>query len=292
MTPFLKSKPYSSSRPSPLSYQLLALIVVVAIANVLVLQSSAVVDRHGDGGRILLLLYAPSSNSEATTIEPHLSPSTNTTTMAYSQTVPYYLHGKTKYKEKKFHRKKTFEALTAEVATPITNPSQEKVWILPHPIKTPTRNHESLLLEYGGADHNQQQQYLITVLGRYSRVVQWMDLQTGKQYSIETSGTDPDNRPLNDLNHVASVLVDNIDNPSKKEIWLPCGFHNDRIGKEQSSTYVRIIDVDTMQVRYGPKLPYSGGACGAAPIVAIPGEQPLICAFGGTDGNHDTGELD
>ena len=45
-----------------------------------------------------------------------------------------------------------------------------------------------------------------------------------------------------------------------------------------------------MQVRVGPKLPYSGGACGAATIEAIPGEPPLICAFGGTDGNHDKGE--
>ena len=45
-----------------------------------------------------------------------------------------------------------------------------------------------------------------------------------------------------------------------------------------------------MQVRVGPKLPYSGGACGATTIEAIPGEPPLICAFGGTDGNHDKGE--
>ena len=48
--------------------------------------------------------------------------------------------------------------------------------------------------------------------------------------------------------------------------------------------------METMQVRVGPKLPYSGGACGAATIEAIPGEPPLICAFGGTDGNHDKGE--
>jgi hypothetical protein len=118
-----------------------------------------------------------------------------------------------------------------------------------------------------------------------------MDLITGQQFQLETSGTDPENRPLNDLNHVASVLVDNIDNPDKREIWMPCGFHNDRVGKEESTNYVRIVDLDTMKVRYGPKLPYSGGACGAVPISAVYGDPPLICSFGGTDGNHDTGEL-
>ena len=52
----------------------------------------------------------------------------------------------------------------------------------------------------------------------------------------------------------------------------------------------RIVDLETMQVRVGPKLPFSGGACGAAPIQAISGEPPLICSFGGTDGNHDKGK--
>jgi hypothetical protein len=151
-----------------------------------------------------------------------------------------------------------------------------------------------VLLEYGPEN---SKQVLVNVLGRFSRVVQWMDLETGDQFEIKTTGKDPDGRPLNDLNHVASVLVDSTEHFSydhdklkpKKEIWLPCGFHNDKIGKEQSSSYIRIIDLETMEIRSGPKLPYSGGACGAALIEAIRGEPPLICAFGGTDGNHDTG---
>ena len=208
-----------------------------------------------------------------------------------ASSIPYYLKGKTQYKRRKFHRKKTFQQIKNEDAKPI-DPSQ-KVWVLPDPVKLPTRNHESILLEYV-SDQSSDKQILVNILGRYSRGVQWMDLETGEQRSVETNGTDPSNRPLNDLNHVASVLVDSIAldsyGRSKKEVWLPCGFHNDRVGKELSSDYVRIVDLETMEVRTGPKLPYSGGACGAAPIEAIPGEPPLVCAFGGTNGNHDTGE--
>ena len=227
------------------------------------------------------------------------------TTASSTSIVPYFLKGKTQYKRQKFHRKKTFQKIKDEKAKPI-NPSQ-KVWVLPDPIKLPTRNHESILLEYetigehndgdSGGDSENQKQILVNILGRYSRGVQWMDLKTGEQRSMETSGTDPDQRPLNDLNHVASVLVDSLERDdnngngrTKKEVWLPCGFHNDPVGKELSSNYVRIVDLETMEVRTGPKLPYSGGACGAAPIEAISGEPPLVCAFGGTNGNHDTGE--
>ena len=202
-----------------------------------------------------------------------------------SSLVPYFLKGKTKYKRQKFHRKKTFERIKDETAKTI-DPTQN-VWVLPNPVKLPTRNHESILLEYGESGNKQ---ILVNVLGRYSRGVQWMDLETGEQRSMVTDGKDPDKRPLNDLNHVASVLVDSIgETRTRKEVWLPCGFHNDRVGKEVSSNYVRIVDLETMEVRTGPKLPYSGGACGAAPIQAVKGEPPLACAFGGTNGNHDTG---
>ena len=212
-----------------------------------------------------------------------------TATSSSLSLLPYYLKGKTQYKKKKFHHKKTFARIKEEEPKPIS--PKQKVWVLPDPVHLPTRNHESLLLEYknGGED----KQILVNVLGRYSRGVQWMDLNTGEQCSSVTNGTDPDHKPLNDLNHVASVLVDSLESKGerpKKEVWLPCGFHNDRVGKEVSSNYVRIVDLETMEVRTGPKLPYSGGACGAAPIEAIPGEPPLVCAFGGTNGNHDTGE--
>lgn len=204
-------------------------------------------------------------------------------------TVPYYLKGKTQYKKQKFHRKKTFERIKNEQANPVN--LTQKVWVLPDPVKLPTRNHETILLEYEGGN----KQILVNVLGRFSRAVQWMDLNTGEQHSMVTNGTDPGKRALNDLNHVASVLVDSLENAesstrTKKEIWLPCGFHNDKVGKEVSSNYARIVDLETMEVRTGPKLPYSGGACGSAPIEAIPGEPPLVCAFGGTNGDHDTGE--
>lgn len=236
------------------------------------------------------------------TIKNRVTKRSTGTTVSLSQQhmsfVPYYLMGKTKYKRQKFHRKKTFQRIEAEEAK-LINPSQ-KVWVLPDPVKLPTRNHESIILEYEAreraSDEVVDKQVLVNVLGRHSRGVQWMDLQTGEQRSIETNGTDPDQRPLNDLNHVASVLVDSLESDAngrrRKEVWLPCGFHNDRVGKELSSNYARIVDLETMKVRTGPKLPYSGGACGAAPIEAIPGEPPLVCAFGGTNGNHDTGTSD
>ena len=157
--------------------------------------------------------------------------------------IPYYLKGKTEYKKKKFHHKKTFQRIKEEQAKPV-DPTQ-KVWVLPDPVKLPTRNHESILLEYEGGD----KQILVNVLGRYSRGVQWMDLNTGEQFSLVTNGTDPDMKPLNDLNHVASVLVDSIDDSNnarvRKEVWLPCGFHSDKVGKEISSNYARIVDLET-----------------------------------------------
>jgi hypothetical protein len=242
----------------------------------------------GNVNKQTMLTSLSTNQSEApTTLGRTVTSHPNTSNQTYSSLNPYYRHGKTKYKQTIFHLKRTFEAISSEVHKPIHDLFKERVWVLPHPIQTPTRNHESILLEYG-EDNNRQ--ILINVLGRYSRVVQWMDLHTGEQFQVETLGTDPDDRPLNDLNHVASVLVDNIDNPDKKELWLPCGFHNDPIRQLQSSSYVRIVDLDTMKVRHGPKLPHSGGACGAAPISAFHGDPPLICAFGGTNGNHDTGE--
>ena len=190
-----------------------------------------------------------------------------------SMNVPYYLIGKTKYQQQEFHRRRTFQLIQNEIAQPIDinnnndNNNSQSVWVLRDPIHSPTRNHESILLEYmsnnndddnnnndnkggAGVGDGNDKQILINVLGRYSRGIQWMDLITGEQNMIITNGTDPDRRPLNDLNHVASVVVDSIDavaNDDKdnmkkrKEIWLPCGFHNDRVGKELSSNYVRYV---------------------------------------------------
>jgi hypothetical protein len=274
---------------------------------------------YGESGREGKLLIPTSTSSSFSS----LSSTTNITKS--SSFIPYYMMGKTRYQNQPFHRKRTFQSILEERPHPIrprqqqTNDDDEhRVWVLPDPLLTPTRNHESIILEYddGGGQQELQHQHqvLVNVLGRYSRVVQWTDLHTRKQRQVQTNGTDPDNRPLNDLNHVASVIVDSIivvddditlSSPSSttrnitrnitwktttsKEIWLPCGFHNDKVGIEQSSTYVRIVDLETMMIRPGPKLPYAGGACGAITLDAVPNEPPLICALGGTDGNHDTG---
>ena len=193
--------------------------------------------------------YENSDHSSSTTSKSISSSSSRSSSSTEDNiSIPYYLKGKTQYQQQtKFNHKTTFQLIQNEVAKPV-NESQ-RVWVLSDSVKSPTRNHESVLLEYND-ENERSKQILINVLGRYSRGVQWMDLNTGEQNILETNGTDPDHRPLNDLNHVASVVVDSIDDGSsssssssssrkKKEIWLPCGFHNDRIGKEVSSNYVR-----------------------------------------------------
>jgi hypothetical protein len=78
---------------------------------------------------------------------------------------------------------------------------------------------------------------------------------------------------------------------TKKEIWLPCGFQGDKVDFETSIQYARIVDLETFQIRTGPKLPYQGGACVALPMTILPNEPPMICSFAGTNGTHDSGKF-
>ena len=41
----------------------------------------------------------------------------------------------------------------------------------------------------------------------------------------------------------------------------------------------------------GPRLPIAGGACVAHALTVIPGEPPMICHLGGTQGTHDRGNF-
>ena len=50
----------------------------------------------------------------------------------------------------------------------------------------------------------------------------------GLQWSKRTESDDPDGDPLDNLNHVYTVLVDKLDGGGK-EVWLPCGFRGDDI---------------------------------------------------------------
>jgi hypothetical protein len=200
---------------------------------------------------------------------------------------PYYLHGKTRFLTVKVGPRQLQRAerqqrlLDGEVPSVVNETL--RTWALPDTLLSPTRNHDSIVLEYGGT------QSLVNVLGRFSRAVQWTDLLTGDATQSITSGTDPLGHDLSNLNHVYMVLVDSLDGRSK-EIWLPCGFHGDTVNGETSSHYARIIDVEDMAVRLGPKLPISGGACAAHAVrVDGPDKPPHICSFGGTNGTHDAG---
>jgi hypothetical protein len=197
---------------------------------------------------------------------------------------PYYLHGKYKFLNgPRDPRKSLIRNLNTERYQAIY--PNVTTWSLPLPLQQPTRNHDSVIIE-GGYDG--QQPILVTLLGRYSRYIQSMDLITGRQWLSRTKGKDPSGNPIDDLNHVTGVLVDNLKG-NGQEIWLPCGFHNDQVNKEMSTDYVRIVDAKTMKVRVGPKLPVAGGACISKALTIIPNEPPMICSFAGTQGNHDRG---
>jgi hypothetical protein len=219
--------------------------------------------------------------------------------------VPYYLHGRFGHLQDIFNtgkqgqRELIHEAMVSILdhsVRPTFRTNEEEVdqetWVLPDALLHPTRNHDSVILEYHG------KHLMVTAFGRFNENIEVMDLHTGEQwYRAVGNGTDPDGLPLNQLNHVQAVVVDRIDKNTgqlmeegKKEIWLPCGFVGHEIDFETTVNYTRILDLDTLEVRVGPKLPTGGsGACVATALTIIQGEPPMICVFGGTVGSHDSG---
>eukprot|EP00591_Stephanopyxis_turris_P003188 CAMPEP_0195508772 /NCGR_PEP_ID=MMETSP0794_2-20130614/1896_1 /TAXON_ID=515487 /ORGANISM="Stephanopyxis turris, Strain CCMP 815" /LENGTH=552 /DNA_ID=CAMNT_0040635823 /DNA_START=44 /DNA_END=1702 /DNA_ORIENTATION=+ len=165
----------------------------------------------------------------------------------------------------------------------------ENQWLLSEPMKTPRRNHDCVILEdeRSGGDV-----VLLNLLGRNGRSIERTNLVTGESTEVRTPGRDPAGFDLSNLNHVYAAVVTSLSEPAKKEIWIPCGFHGDAPNKEISSRYSRIIDADTLEVRVGPKLPTSGGACVAAALpLDGPNKPAHVCSFGGTDGKHDSGKF-
>jgi hypothetical protein len=155
-------------------------------------------------------------------------------------------------------------------------------WFLMDPLQETRRNHDCFI-------HNDK---LINIFGRWSRSVETRDLITGESsiYKVSDHEKDPDGWPLANLNHVSGVFVDSLSQPGNHEIWLPCGFHNDAVDDEISINYSRIVDLETMKVRVGPRLSRTGGACAGAPVHLTGADNPPhICAFGGTDGSHVNG---
>ncbi|CAE7243034.1 unnamed protein product [Symbiodinium natans] len=146
------------------------------------------------------------------------------------------------------------------------------------------------LIAYRHAYHFQRgvedQQFLVTILGRWSRFIQVLDLACS-QWSKRTLSRDPAGDPLDNLNHVYTVLVDKLGGGGK-EVWLPCGFRGDEVDQEFSIKYMRILDL-ALELRTGPKLPFAGSACTAEALDIIPDEPPMICSFGGRNGNHNSG---
>jgi hypothetical protein len=215
-------------------------------------------------------------------VQNSLSKVVNAPPEAVELSNPFYLQGKVRFQYERFHDVRTYRRLEREQSISHVQVNHS-TWILPDRLMHPTRNHDSVLLEYGG------KHILVNILGRSSRYVQVMDLHTGEQWDHITNATDPAEFPLNDLNHVYTVMVDLVHDSTKKEVWLPCGFKGDRVNREKSIKYARILDLETLVIRTGPKLPFSGGACVAQALRIIPDEPPMICTFGGTIGRHDSG---
>lgn len=212
------------------------------------------------------------------------------------QHVPYFLWGKTRFASySKFDSYQTYKRIHSENAAAIVpsnnnNNDAPTSWILSDPLLSNLRNHDSILLE--SSNNNDNKYYLVNILGRFSRTVQLLNLQTGQQFQRHTLGQDPDGNALDNLNHVYSVVVDSLDGRTR-EVWLPCGFYGDAVNTEYSISYARIVDLSDLSVRAGPKLPHAGGACVALPIaIDGPGTPPHICTFGGTDGSHDRGRFE
>ena len=133
---------------------------------------------------------------------------------------------------------------------------------------------------------------LVNVLGRYNRNIDTFNLETGKYNSSHTRGKDPAGQVLSDLNHVYGVQVESLELPGVQELWLPCGFHGDKVNKEISSSYARILNLADKTIRLGPALPIAGGACSALGLeIEGPGTPKHICTFGGTLGSHDSGKF-
>lgn len=208
-------------------------------------------------------------------------------TYTRDENIPYYLQGRIQKImpfEAKYKERTVMQSIWDSPIDVI--PDDQDTWVMYKRTRIPTRNHDNIILDVEASNR----QILLVLLGRYSQTIQWTDLQTGKRNYTNVTGKDPAGNDLGNLNHVYSVVVDSLTTPSYKEVWLPCGFHGHTVNEEESSDYARIVNLKTMQVETGPKLPISGGACVAAPIhIRGPDHPAHICMFGGTDGSHNTG---
>eukprot|EP00633_Aureoumbra_lagunensis_P004928 CAMPEP_0197323012 /NCGR_PEP_ID=MMETSP0891-20130614/70254_1 /TAXON_ID=44058 ORGANISM="Aureoumbra lagunensis, Strain CCMP1510" /NCGR_SAMPLE_ID=MMETSP0891 /ASSEMBLY_ACC=CAM_ASM_000534 /LENGTH=577 /DNA_ID=CAMNT_0042815557 /DNA_START=3279 /DNA_END=5012 /DNA_ORIENTATION=- len=156
---------------------------------------------------------------------------------------------------------------------------------------TGRRNHGCAVLE-----NDDGKKKLFSILGRWAESAESVALDNGDdENTLNTcdSTLGDEHSGLCNLNHVVALPVRKLDHTTDQiasiEIWLPCGFEGHHIGGEESSKWTRIMDPSTLEIRYGPRVTVAGGACAALALPTETDEDGLICAFGGTDGNHDTG---
>jgi hypothetical protein len=174
------------------------------------------------------------------------------------------------------------------IAWPRADAETADHFVIRTPLAESRRNHDCTIV---------RGRVLVNILGRFARHVEARGLQTGDVSLFPVRGRDPDGHALDDLNHIYGVRVASLEDVARgiderMELWMPCGFHGDRVNHEISSTYARILDLRTMSLTLGPRLFQAGGACSALALALDgPGTPEHICAFGGTNGTHNKGSF-
>jgi hypothetical protein len=155
---------------------------------------------------------------------------------------------------------------------------------------TPRRNQACLFLN---------DSILINIAGQKIHTIEFQDLHSGVIRNVY-------NKHL-DIHHHVALLHNG-------EIWLPCGLSGNNVNSETSLKHMLIVNIQTGNVRRGPKLRYPRGLCGAVIVskmiinkeniqsIVVDQSQRIdlniskwtedvICILGGSIGQHDTGNL-
>ena len=165
--------------------------------------------------------------------------------------------------------------------------SRRPIFGLPQSLMTPRRNQACLILN---------ESTLVNIAGQQVHTIEFHDLRTGMIKGVY-------NQHLDIHRHVAVL--------HNGEIWLPCGLSGNN---EIPLKHMLIINIETGNVRQGPRLRYPRSSCGAViisqmiidkeKIQSIANKQSkqinlniskwtedVICILGGSIGEHGTGNL-
>ena len=166
---------------------------------------------------------------------------------------------------------------------------------------SPRRNHGCVMFH----DEKNEATKAILVAGRWSPNIEQIDLQSQKHRLVV------DHHDLLEVNHISVELVNSLDDSTKQEIWIMCGFSGHVVNNETTIEHVVIIDANDWTIKQGPKLDLPRGACTSfqfdgpkhgpfhyGPTSFLPRhgdpnltqQGRLLCVLGGFVGQHDKGD--